>query len=52
MARGNKRDVDRERAQKRTEKNAKDKAGGKNLIQKLSDAEIMRDKQKKAEEKK
>ena len=50
MTRGNQRDIDRERAQKRKEKTEKDKNNdfGK---RKLTDADIMREKQKKAEEK-
>ena len=51
MTRGNQRDVDRARAQKRQDKNNK----GKNddfQKKKFTDAEIMRAKQKMAEEKK
>lgn len=43
MTRGNKRDIDRERAQKRTEKSTKDKKEDFSK-RKLTDAEIMRDK--------
>ena len=52
MTRGNQREIDRARAQKRSEKKA-DK-GGQGDYQKrmMSDAEKMREKQKKAEEKK
>ena len=51
MTRGNQRDIDRARAQKRSEKYAKGKKEDFTKRQQ-SDAEIMRLKQKKAEEKK
>jgi hypothetical protein len=51
MTRGNQRDIDRERARKRQEKNTGDKKTD-FVKRKLTDAEIMREKQKKAEEKK
>ncbi len=46
MTRGNQRDLDRERAKKRAEKNAggKKEKGGDILIKKLTDAEKMREK--------
>ncbi len=51
MTRGNQREIDRARAQKRAEKKGGEKQGD---FQKrmFTDAEIMREKQKKAEEKK
>ena len=51
MTRGNQRDIDRARAQKRQEKKGDAKKEDFNK-RKLTDAEIMREKQKKAEEKK
>lgn len=51
MTRGNQRDIDRERAKKRSEKGTKDKKGDFEK-RKMTDAEIMRAKQKMAEEKK
>ena len=51
MTRGNQRDIDRERAKKRHEKHEKTKNND-FAKRKLTDADIMREKQKKAEEKK
>ena len=51
MTRGNQRDIDREKARKRSEKYAKDKREDLSKRQ-MTDAEIMREKQKKGEEKK
>ena len=51
MTRGNQRDIDRERAKKRSEKNQKSTTQEFSK-RKLTDADIMREKQKKAEEKK
>lgn len=51
MTRGNQRDIDRERARKRHEKQEKAKTNDFSK-RKLTDADIMREKQKKAEEKK
>ena len=51
MTRGNQRDIDRERAKKRQEKNKKDKQND-FTKRKENDADIMRLKQLKAEEKK
>ncbi len=51
MTRGNQREIDRARAQKRAEKKGGEKQGDFQK-RKLTDAEIMREKQKKAEEKK
>ena len=51
MTRGNQRDIDRERAKKRSEKHEKSKNNDFSK-RKLTDADIMREKQKKAEEKK
>ena len=50
MARGNQREIDRQRAQKRKEKGKKDKSD--HVKEMAKDADIMREKQKKAEEKK
>ena len=52
MTRGNQRDIDRERAQKRSDKKAAGEKHGDLQKRKLTDAEAMREKQKKAEEKK
>lgn len=53
MTRGNQRDKDRERAQARKERGPKEKMSGGDLIKKkMTDAEIMRQKQAKALEKK
>ena len=52
MTRGNQRDIDRARAQKRTDKKAADAKQPDFTKRMMTDAEIMRDKQKKAEEKK
>ena len=52
MTRGNQRDIDRERAKKRSEKKAAQESKGDFEKRKLTDAEIMRAKQKLAEEKK
>ena len=52
MTRGNQRDIDRERAKKRQDKAAAGKLPSDFSKRKLADADIMRDKQKKAEEKK
>ena len=51
MTRGNQREIDRARAQKRAEKKGGDKQPDFQKRQ-MTDAEIMREKQKKAEEKK
>ena len=51
MTRGNQRDIDRERAKKRADKGKKT-SNEDFSKRKLTDADIMREKQKKAEEKK
>ena len=53
MTRGNQREIDRARAQARNAKNAKQKdSQGDRLLNKMNDADIMREKQRKAELKK
>ena len=52
MTRGNQREIDRARAQKRSEKKAGADKQGDFQQRMMSDAEKMREKQKKAEEKK
>ena len=52
MTRGNQREIDRARAQKRSEKKADKGSQGDYQKRMMSDAEKMREKQKKAEEKK
>ena len=52
MTRGNQRDIDRARAQKRSEKKAGQEKQGDFQKRMMTDAEKMREKQKKAEEKK